>query len=50
MRDIFLNLWLSTTLVLAVAVILLLILTYNRLVALRQNCKQGVADIDAQLR
>lgn len=30
--------------------ILLLILTYNRLVALRQNCKQGVADIDAQLR
>lgn len=23
---------------------------YNRLVALRQNCRQGVADIDAQLR
>ena len=34
----------------AALVILLLILTYNRLVGLRQNCKQGVADIDAQLR
>jgi len=44
------NFWLSATLVIAVAVILLLILTYNRLVGLRQNCKQGVADIDAQLR
>ena len=50
MRDIFLNLWLSATLVIGIAVVLLLILTYNRLVALRQNCKQGVADIDAQLR
>lgn len=50
MRDILLNLWVSTTLVLAIAVIFLLIVTYNRLVGLRQNCKQGVADIDAQLR
>lgn len=50
MRDILLNLWVSTTLVLAIAVIFLLIVTYNRLVALRQNYKQGVADIDAQLR
>ena len=50
MRDIILNLWVSATLVLAIAVVLLLVLTYNRLVALRQNCKQGVADIDAQLR
>lgn len=50
MRDIILNLWVSATLVVAIAVVLLLVLTYNRLVALRQNCKQGVADIDAQLR
>ena len=50
MRDILLNLWVSGTLVVAIAVVLLLIATYNRLVGLRQNCKQGVADIDAQLR
>lgn len=30
--------------------LLLLILVYNQLVELRQNCKQGWADIDAQLR
>jgi LemA protein len=30
--------------------ILLLIYIYNRLVALRQNCQQGLGDIDAQLR
>jgi LemA protein len=29
---------------------LLLIIVYNRLVALRANCRQGWADIDAQLR
>ena len=29
---------------------LLVILIYNRLVGLRQNCRQGWADIDAQLR
>ena len=36
----------------AVIVLLLLVLVgiYNRLVALRQNVNQGVADIDAQLR
>lgn len=50
MRDILLNLWVSASLVIAVVIVLLLILTYNRLVGLRQNCKQGVADIDAQLR
>ena len=50
MRDILLNLWVSATLVIALAVIFVLIMTYNRLVSLRQNCKQGVADIDAQLQ
>ncbi len=37
---------------LAVAVVLLFVVIgiYNRLVALRQNVRQGVADIDAQLR
>ncbi len=33
-----------------VAVLLLVIVLYNRLVALRANCRQGWADIDAQLR
>lgn len=38
-------------LVVAVAILLLLLVgIYNRLVALRQNCRQGSADIDAQLR
>lgn len=33
-----------------IAVILLMIVAiYNRLVGLRQNCRQGMADIDAQL-
>ena len=50
MREILLNLWVSATLVIAVAIVLMLIVTYNRLVSLRQNCKQGVADIDAQLQ
>ena len=50
MRDILLNLWVSASLAIAAIVVLLLVLTYNRLVGLRQNCKQGVADIDAQLR
>ena len=50
MRDILLNFWVSATLVIVMAIVFLLIVTYNRLVALRQNCKQGVADIDAQLR
>jgi len=30
--------------------IIVLIMLYNRLVALRQNCRQGMADIDAQLQ
>jgi LemA protein len=35
----------------AIAVIaLIIIMIYNRLVGLRQNCRQGWADIDAQLR
>jgi LemA protein len=38
--------------ILAVVVVLVLVVIgiYNRLVALRQNVNQGVADIDAQLR
>lgn len=30
--------------------VIALVMIYNRLVALRQNCNQGFADIDAQLR
>ena len=33
-----------------VFVVIIVIAIYNRLVALRQNVNQGVADIDAQLR
>jgi len=33
-----------------VVLVLVLISIYNRLVAARQNCRQGLADIDAQLR
>lgn len=42
-----------TTIIIAVIVVALVIVVigiYNRLVALRQNVNQGVADIDAQLR
>jgi LemA protein len=35
--------------VIALTAIMLIVL-YNRLVALRQNCRQGMADIDAQLQ
>lgn len=35
---------------LIVLLVLVAIGIYNRLVALRQNCRQGLADIDAQLR
>lgn len=35
---------------LIVLLVLVLIGIYNRLVGLRQNCTQGLADIDAQLR
>jgi LemA protein len=42
------------TVLLVVGLVLLaamiLIVLYNRLVALRQNCRQGMADIDAQLQ
>ena len=42
--------WTSAILVIAVGTVLLLIAIYNNLVRLRQNVRQGVADIDAQLR
>jgi LemA protein len=42
--------WTSAILVIVVALVLLLIGIYNNLVRLRQNVRQGVADIDAQLR
>jgi len=42
--------WTSALLVIVVGLVLLVIGIYNRLVALRQNVRQGAADIDAQLR
>lgn len=42
--------WTSAILVIAVATLVLVIGIYNNLVSLRQNVRQGVADIDAQLR
>ncbi len=42
--------WTSAILVIAVVLVLVLIGIYNRLVRLRQGVRQGVADIDAQLR
>ena len=42
--------WTSAILVIVVGLVLLVIGIYNRLVALRQNVRQGAADIDAQLR
>jgi len=33
-----------------VVLVIVVIAIYNRLVGLRQNCRQGAADIDAQLR
>lgn len=50
MVDIFDWFWTSAILVIAVGFGLLLIGIYNTLVRLRQNVRQGVADIDAQLR
>jgi len=35
--------------VIVLAAVMLIVL-YNRLVALRQNCRQGMADIDTQLQ
>lgn len=42
----------STIIILIVLVVIAMVLVsiYNRLVALRQTCRQGAADIDAQLR
>lgn len=37
------------TLVILAVILLTIIAIYNRLVGLRQNCRQGLADIDAQL-
>ena len=42
--------WTSAILVIAVGTVVLLIAIYNNLVRLRQTVRQGVADIDAQLR
>lgn len=42
--------WTSALLVIGVGLVLLLIGIYNTLVRLRQNVRQGAADIDAQLR
>ncbi len=50
MVEIFGWFWTSAIVVIAVGAVLLVIGIYNRLVALRQNVRQGVADIDAQLR
>lgn len=50
MEDILSTFWGSAAVVIAVAIAILMILVYNKLVALRQTCRQGVADIDAQLR
>jgi LemA protein len=50
MADILSTFWGSAIVVLAVLLAIVMIVIYNRLVGLRQNCNQGVADIDAQLR
>lgn len=42
--------WTSAIVVIAAGLVALLIGIYNRLVSLRQGVRQGVADIDAQLR
>ena len=50
MVEIFGSFWTSALVVIGVVVVFLLIGIYNQLVGLRQNVRQGVADIDAQLR
>ncbi|MFO6448783.1 LemA family protein [Erythrobacter sp. NE805] len=50
MIDIINSFWSSAILVIAVLLVVVLIAIYNRLVRLRQGVRQGVADIDAQLR
>lgn len=42
--------WTSAILLISLGIVLLLIGIYNNLVRLRQSVRQGVADIDAQLR
>ena len=42
--------WTSALVVIVVGLAILIIAIYNTLVRLRQSCRQGVADIDAQLR
>jgi len=42
--------WTSAIVVILVVLAIMLISIYNRLVGMRQNVNQGVADIDAQLR
>ncbi len=42
--------WTSAILVIVVVSVIVLIGIYNNLVRLRQGVRQGVADIDAQLR
>jgi LemA protein len=48
--DIINSFWSSAILVIAVLLVVTLIVIYNKLVRLRQGVRQGVADIDAQLR
>ncbi|MEO0461546.1 MAG: LemA family protein [Pseudomonadota bacterium] len=50
MVELFGYFWSSAILVIVVVLVFVLIGIYNRLVSLRQNVRQGVADIDAQLR
>lgn len=50
MIEIFGWFWTSAIVVITVGTILFVIGIYNSLVGLRQNVRQGVADIDAQLR
>ena len=50
MVEIFGWFWTSAILVIVIGLIVTVIGIYNNLVDLRQNVKQGVADIDAQLR
>lgn len=50
MIEIFGWFWMSAIAVITIGAILLVIGIYNNLVGLRQNVRQGVADIDAQLR
>lgn len=50
MVEIFGWFWTSALVVIAAVLVIMVIAIYNQLVGLRQNVRQGVADIDAQLR